>query len=209
MSVKIELKNLGILKHAEFSLGDLTVICGENNTGKTYTAYALYGFLLFWHEFIDFPVSDVQIRSLLRDGGIKIGLGGYVERADQKLAEAGKKYTDNLDTIFATDEDRFRDSEFHIQIGTIDILNNKFEHKIGQLLTYSKKKASEELTVTLSARKGQSGEIDPIYLKDVICFIIKNAVFGNSFLSPFISSAERTWSSYFSEGTQFCSKPPT
>ena len=29
MSIKIELKNLGILKHAEFSLGDLTLICGE------------------------------------------------------------------------------------------------------------------------------------------------------------------------------------
>ena len=39
MSIKIELKNLGILKQAEFSLGDLTVICGKNNTGKTYIAY--------------------------------------------------------------------------------------------------------------------------------------------------------------------------
>ena len=48
MSLKIRLKNLGILKHAEFSLGDLTVICGENNTGKTYAAYALYGFLDSW-----------------------------------------------------------------------------------------------------------------------------------------------------------------
>ena len=38
MSLKIELKNLGILKHAEFSLGDLTVICGKNNTGKTYAS---------------------------------------------------------------------------------------------------------------------------------------------------------------------------
>ena len=47
MSLKIELKNLGILKHAEFSLGDLTLICGENNTGKTYADYALYGFLNF------------------------------------------------------------------------------------------------------------------------------------------------------------------
>ena len=45
MSLKIELKNLGILKHVEFALGDLTLICGKNNTGKTYAAYALYGFL--------------------------------------------------------------------------------------------------------------------------------------------------------------------
>ena len=29
MSLKIRLKNLGILKQAEFSLGDLTLICGK------------------------------------------------------------------------------------------------------------------------------------------------------------------------------------
>ena len=45
--MKITLKNLGILKQAEFSLGDLTIICGENNTGKTYATYALYGFSKF------------------------------------------------------------------------------------------------------------------------------------------------------------------
>ena len=52
MSLKIRLKNLGILKYAEFSLGDLTLICGKNNTGKTYAAYALYGFLdvLAWTD---------------------------------------------------------------------------------------------------------------------------------------------------------------
>ena len=43
--MKIEVNNLGLLKHAEFSLGDLTIICGGNNTGKTYATYALFGFL--------------------------------------------------------------------------------------------------------------------------------------------------------------------
>ncbi|MEA1951032.1 MAG: AAA family ATPase, partial [Planctomycetota bacterium] len=43
--MKIMLKNLGAIKQAEFELGDLTIICGKNNTGKTYVTYALYGFL--------------------------------------------------------------------------------------------------------------------------------------------------------------------
>lgn len=72
MSLKIRLKNLGILKYAEFSLGDLTLICGKNNTGKTYTDYALYGFLHDWRGLIDFDVSDDQTQHLLTDGGIKI-----------------------------------------------------------------------------------------------------------------------------------------
>ena len=88
MSLKIELKNLGILKHAEFSLGDLTLICGENNTGKTYAAYALYGFLNSWRGLIRFPVSETQIQRLLTKMVLKIGFGRYVEMADRLLAEA-------------------------------------------------------------------------------------------------------------------------
>ena len=57
MPLTVRLKNIGILKQAEFSLGDLTLICGENNTGKTYTAYALYGFLESWRKFINIPIS--------------------------------------------------------------------------------------------------------------------------------------------------------
>ena len=52
MNLTVHLKNIGILKQAEFSLGDLTIICGDNNTGKTYAACALYGFLESWRKFI-------------------------------------------------------------------------------------------------------------------------------------------------------------
>ncbi|WP_017303734.1 AAA family ATPase [Spirulina subsalsa] len=46
--MKIQVKNLGVLKQAEFSLGEITIICGGNNTGKSYATYALYGFLSSW-----------------------------------------------------------------------------------------------------------------------------------------------------------------
>ncbi len=32
--MKIKVSNLGPIKQAEMELGDLTIICGENNTGK-------------------------------------------------------------------------------------------------------------------------------------------------------------------------------
>ena len=49
-NVKFRFKNLGPVKEAEMELGDLTIIAGRNNTGKTYLAYALYGFLRIWKE---------------------------------------------------------------------------------------------------------------------------------------------------------------
>lgn len=45
--MKVKLKNVGMLDEAEFEVGDLTIICGENNTGKTYATYSLYGYLDF------------------------------------------------------------------------------------------------------------------------------------------------------------------
>lgn len=48
--MKFVFKNLGPIHEAELELGDLTIIAGRNNTGKTYVAYTLYGFLKMWKE---------------------------------------------------------------------------------------------------------------------------------------------------------------
>ena len=207
MSLKIRLRNLGILKQAEFSLGDLTIICGENNTGKTYTAYALHGFLQLWRGLIDFGVTDTQIHSLLTEGGLKIGLAQYVETADQILAETCKRYTDRLDTVFAVHEGMFNKSEFHIQTGAIDIRDKEFNHEIRiaqeRFLTYSKRKESEELTVTLVVEKERGKEIDRLFAERAINFIIGNAIFSDSFPTPFIASAERTGVATFQKELDF------
>ena len=46
--VTFRFKNVGPVKDAEVELGDLTIIAGRNNTGKTYIVYTLYGFLKTW-----------------------------------------------------------------------------------------------------------------------------------------------------------------
>ena len=91
--MKVHIKNLGPLKQAEFSLGDLTIICGANNTGKTYATYALFGFLSFWQEAFFVRVKDQEINQLLAEGVVHISLSQYVERTekigDVLLAGAG------------------------------------------------------------------------------------------------------------------------
>ena len=94
--LKIELENFGILKQAEFSLGDLTILCGKNNTGKTYATYALYGFLESWNTLIDFKVTDSQIQPLFTGGSIKIRLTEYVEKADRLLAQVSRRYANQF-----------------------------------------------------------------------------------------------------------------
>ena len=205
MSMKIRLKNLGILKHAEFSLGDLTIICGENNTGKTYATYALYGFLKSWRELIDFSVSDAQIQRLLAEDVLNIDLSQYVKTANQILAKACRKYNRQLDKIFAAAEGRFSNSEFQIQVGTLDILD--IEHEPGMMSTHSdnwepdgewhfsciKRKGTEEVIFTLLAKNKRLRK--EMLFRMANRFIhnkISDIIFSESLPFPFITSTERT-----------------
>ena len=211
MSLKIKLKNLGILKHAEFSLGDLTLICGENNTGKTYAAYALHSFLHDWHKHISFPVSDDHVQRLLTNIVIKIDLAEYVEMADQMLAEACKRYTDQLDTIFAAREGRFRNSEFRVQTGALnDIFDKEYEgtievHKL-PAFHYFKKKESEELAVYRSMSMVYGEDVGAFAVEDAIRSIVGNVIFSDSLPTPFISSVERTGAAIFRRELDFAAR---
>ena len=64
--MKIDVKKLGVLRWAEFSLGDFTIICGSNNTGKTYATYALFGFLWQWRRFLGVQIPDQTIGDLIQ-----------------------------------------------------------------------------------------------------------------------------------------------
>ena len=208
MNLKVKIRNLGILKHAEFSLGDLTIICGKNNTGKTYAAYALYGFLNSWHNLTAFPVSKEQIQSLLVDGTIKFELGQYFKTATDVLNKTCKKYSNQLDNIFAAKKGRFHNSEFQIQTEAIDPYKTEFGGSIvpGQepLLTYSKRKGSQEIIFTLS--KKEEREIDPIFVKNTILQIVSNIIFADAFPNTFISSTERTGVAIFRRELNYARK---
>ena len=219
--MRIRLKNLGILKHAEFSLGDLTIICGENNTGKTYMAYALYGFLRSWRELVDFSISEAQIQRLLTDGVLNIDLSQYMKTANQILAEACKKYRDKLDEVFATTEGRFRDSEFYIEVEIPDILDMKYEREMMSTRSdnwepdgewhYSciKGKGTEEVIFTLLAKnKRQRKEILSRTANRFIHNRISDIIFCESppvpiLPFPFITSAERTGVAIFRRELNF------
>lgn len=50
--MQFKLENFKPVKSAEIKVNDLTLIFGDNNTGKTYIAYALYGLLSEWDQIV-------------------------------------------------------------------------------------------------------------------------------------------------------------
>lgn len=212
--MKITVKNLGILRQAEFSLGDFTIICGGNNTGKTYATYALYGFLKKWRRNIDLiksaQIPSQVIRDLMNGGIVRIDLLDYAQKTGAILQEMCELYTQNLSRIFAASEDRFRDSSFRVSLDERQIRESikplSFESRTGtpnrQIFSLSKITGNTELEVSLLVSKQNSKNLSGM-IRTSITETINRIIFDQFFPTPFISSAERTGAAIFRKELNF------
>lgn len=205
--MNIKIKNLGVLKQAEFSLGNMTIVCGNNNTGKTYTTYALFGFLSFWQEAFHVPIKDEYINRLLADGVVHIDLSKCVEDAQHILSGACKTYVNQLSMVFATSSDRFKTTDFQITLNSEDVrLMDKYERRFGsakaELLSIIKDEDSEKLIVTLLVKKDDIS-IPKGLIMHIIGGALKEIIFSNLIPNPFIASAERTGAAIFRKELNF------
>lgn len=205
--MKITIKHLGALDQAEFSLGDLTIICGENNTGKTYATYALFGFLSFWREAFSIGVPHEIIDELLNKGSVRIDLRPFLADANAIIARGCDAYAKQLPMVFAAPEDRFKSSEFRVEIVPQDVvLSSTFERRMqaakGDLFLLSKEAQNDDLVVTLLVER-QKFQLPLQAVRRVISDAIKDIVFGRVFPNPFIASAERTGAAIFRKELNF------
>lgn len=205
--MKIKIKNLGALKQAEFTLGDLTIICGCNNTGKTYATYALFGFLSTWRDRLSIKINTDKIDLLLTDGVVRLDIQEYVEQTEQIVAQGCQAYTKELPKIFAARAERFKETEFQVipDIQNISLVS-KFERKIssGEVSVFSitKSENSTELIVTLLVEK-EKVKIPTDIIEDIIADALKNIIFVQFFPRPFIASSERTGAAIFRKDLNF------
>ena len=201
--MKIKVKNLGVLKQAEFTLGDLTIICGGNNSGKTYATYALFGFLDTWQDYVSIDIPLASIEQLLAQGVIRIDLQQYIDNIDNIISKACHNYTKDLSKIFASPENRFDDAEFKISIEKLDVklmgnVNGKINSPDGSTVFLSIDKATEstEMIVT-SVATHLVAQVPLNTIKSYIETIIKDVIFALIFPRIFIASVERTGAAIF------------
>ena len=199
--MKVKVKNLGVLKQAEFTLGELTIICGSNNTGKTYATYALFGFLFTWKQIFVIEIKDDKIQQLLNDGVIRLDLQEYIKQVKQIVAKGCHDYTQRLPEIFAAPAEQFKYTEFQVSIDIKNIrLAYRFERTIGsvndEIFSMLKIKESTELVIALIAEKDK-GKIPKQIIKRIITAALKDIIFAEIIPRPFIASAERTGTAIF------------
>lgn len=94
--MKIKIKNLGIIEQAEINIKPLTVFVGENNTGKTWTAYllaAIFGVegyrkyletqLDLKNDFNYLPLEEA-VEQLIKEGNAQLDLVDFSQKYREK-----------------------------------------------------------------------------------------------------------------------------
>lgn len=206
--MKISVKNLGVLEQAEFELGELTLICGGNNTGKTYATYALFGFLQYAKDLLKVEIPNQTVEVLLRDGVTRVDLEPYATKADEPLRRSCREYTRHLPRIFASQRGHFRDTTFQVSLEPESISSIKsrtFEHRKRSsefdLLSLSKDEGEKDLVISLLMDKRRV--LPTRMIKEVISEGIIELLFDQFFPRSFIASAERTGAAIFRKELNF------
>ena len=115
--MKIDFKNFGAIKQGSLELAPLTLLCGPNNTSKTYALYAIYGILR-----CDFPMIG-KVAQTPQEGTTEINLEeffiGNIEDLQSRLAF---NFSKSLGLFFSTDDEVFVNSHILIQFNLEELL---------------------------------------------------------------------------------------
>ena len=114
--MRIEFKNFGQAGSGAVSLADLTVICGPNNSGKTYVNYAVYSALRNFNKFFNLGDWSDAVAKLNDGYPVTIDLIEIKRNFSSYLADAGRNFTKSLDSIFNAPTGFFSGSEFFFHL---------------------------------------------------------------------------------------------
>ena len=122
--VTFSFRNLGPVNRADLELGELTIIAGRNNTGKSHLVCALYGFLKAWSNWQDtaeflagenrtragFPDFASIARDLLREGRVTVDVEPVAlkNQVQQILDQFGRDFSKSaIAEVFNAGSDDF------------------------------------------------------------------------------------------------------
>lgn len=204
--MKVIIENIGVFKYAEYDLADLTIICGKNNTGKTYATYCLYGFLDYFRNGYYINIPPKMITKLMEEGSLSIDLSVTQKTIDAYLQDACNMYLKFLPRIFAAQDKYFADSKIRISVNVKELsIPESFEHSYRtnkkEFLQIVKVKEKNELLISMLLKDEDynSNASLRLTLTRIIGDALKELYFSNIFKECFIASAERTGAVIFKD----------
>jgi predicted ATPase len=212
--MKVVIKELGYVKNVQLDLDkDLTILCGPNNTGKTYVAYAIYGLMKFRSELPKSKRVAEEIKNIIEKGKIELDIIELLTENNAAYLNAfAKSYVNHIPKVFASDDSTFANTEIKIELGEIaelkaKILSQKISQEIGirnsYLIKIEKEINSSTITCLLIEKENNDNsnkqEIPTSILLDFLADRIFNLFIDFIFPKTYIAPAERIAINIFSK----------
>ena len=152
--MNIEFKNFGALKEAKMQLAPLTLLCGTNNTSKTYALYAIYGLL---RPANGRAVSPEWLPETLVNEVSEIDLEKFFQQNKTRLQNSVSRYfSASLSHFFSTEETAFADSQIslHVDLEPVIAAAREIEvsetYKVSSRSSVSVSKPANSLLMTIT-----------------------------------------------------------
>ena len=115
--MRFTIKNAGVIKEAEMEFGDLTILCGKNNTGKTYITYNAFNYIDAIRYYLKAPVDNQYAEQLLEKGKISIPLEPFFNNINHYIEMSMKPWVKNeMARQMAAHEDMYKDTDVSLKI---------------------------------------------------------------------------------------------
>ena len=197
LKTNVSFKNLGVIKQGNLELNDFTLLCGANNTGKTYVMYSLYALLDQRFE-VNFNFVENLVKQLSQETvcqyNIQNLIGGNLDDILEEITQGINKHLPNL---FGIESDEFRQTQIKLKLDIDLILANITNHPWQSRVSLSNKesdwfldiqKPDNDTNVTFTMRdKGIPHKL----LTELISSNITSLIFSKKNQNCFLIPAER------------------
>ncbi|MDB9537865.1 AAA family ATPase [Dolichospermum planctonicum CS-1226] len=193
LKTKVSFNNLGVIKQGNLELNDFTLLCGANNTGKTYVMYSLYALLDQRFE-VNFNFVENLVKQLSQETVCQYNIQNLIGGNLEEITQGINKHLPNL---FGIESDEFRQTQIKLKLDIDLILANITNHPWQSRVSLSNKesdwfldiqKPDNDTNVTFTMRdKGIPHKL----LTELISSNITSLIFIKKNQNCFLIPAER------------------
>lgn len=189
IKMKFKINNLGPIKEADINLGDLTIICGKNNCGKTYLTYALYSFL---HEIKkNLIISDFgsAFDTCYKEGCYTLNIRDVKDKLRNTLSEAMPNFVKHIPELLAINPSQIENAQCFVHLDSEEFeifvktaLERKYQVTEKCSFSFKKEKESEKINIVLEntgCRLPKKANLRQAF--NFVCSLFINKIFPDVF----------------------------
>ena len=194
--MKLTIDNLGKIVQSELELNDLTILVGDNNSGKTYITYSIYGLLKNWTDFINYDSFSTLETRLKSEGQITLKKEEIITIVSNSIVSESTKFQKRIRDLFNDKEKIFANATVKLDFEKpTDFKDSEKRIQIGDNIVFDGKLKNNSLSISYT--KQIDNEIDDRLFRRVVGDIFAYLVFDEIFPDPTIITAERLGISLF------------